>query len=87
MGSFKLELKTSLEHDLKKIDRQFIPKILDAIDNLSQNPFPTQSKKLQGTELTYRLRVGDYRVIYQVDGDNNIITVFHVRHRKDAYRE
>lgn len=86
MGSFKIDPKRSLEHDLRKIDRQFIPKILDAIESLSENPFPTQSRKMKGTELSYRLRVGDYRIIYQVNIVNNIVTIYHVRHRKDAYR-
>ena len=50
MGLFKIDLKGSLEHDLRKIDRQFIPKILEAIENLSENPFPVQSRKMKGSE-------------------------------------
>lgn len=40
MGLFGIDPKRSLEHDLRKIDRQFIPKILDSIESLSENPFP-----------------------------------------------
>ena len=45
MGLFKIDPKGSLEHDLKTIDRQYIPRILDAIESLAENPFPVQSKR------------------------------------------
>lgn len=64
MGLSKIILKGSSEHDLQKIDRQYIPKILDAIESLAENPFPVQSRKMKGSESSYRLRIGDYRVIY-----------------------
>lgn len=70
MGLFKIDPKRSLEHDLKRIDRQYIPRIFDAIESLAENPFPFQSRKMKGSESSYRLRVGDYRVIYQVDNEN-----------------
>lgn len=87
MGLYKIDLKGSVEHDLKRIDRQYISKILDAIENLAKNPFPIQSKKLNDSESSYRLRVGDYRVIYQVDTENRFVNIYHVRHRKDAYKK
>jgi mRNA interferase RelE/StbE len=86
MDSFKVELKRSFEQDLKKIDRQVIPRILEAIENLSENPFSEQTKKLKGAGSTYRLRVGDYRVIYQADLSDKKLVIYYVRHRKDAYR-
>ena len=86
MGLFKVDLKGSFEHDIKKIDRKFIPIVLDSIENLSENPFPVQSRKMKDAESTYRLRVGDYRVIYQVNVQNKVVVVYYIRHRKDAYR-
>ncbi len=44
------------------------------------HPFPRDSRKLRGTEHQYRIRIGDYQVIYEVDLKSNILTVFHVRH-------
>ena len=41
---------------------------------------------MKGSESGYRLRIGDYRVIYQVDTENKVVVVYHVRHRKDAYK-
>jgi mRNA interferase RelE/StbE len=86
MDSFKIDLRGSSEDDLKKIDRQYIPKIIEEIGCLAENPFPVQSKKLKDSESSYRLRVGDYRVIYQVDRENRTIVIYHIRHRKDAYK-
>lgn len=86
MGLFKIDPKGSLEHDLRKIDKQFISKILEAIESLSENPFPVQSIKMKGSESSYRLRVGDYRIIYQVDTSNKIVTIYYARHRKDVYK-
>ena len=86
MVSYKIVWKGSSEHDLRKIDRQYISRILKAIESLADDPFPVQSRKLKDSESSYRLRIGDYRVIYQVDSQGKILTIYHVRHRKDAYK-
>ena len=86
MVSYKIVWKGSSEHDLRKIDRQYISRILKAIESLADDPFPVQSRKLKDSESSYRLRIGDYRVIYQVDSQSKILTIYHVRHRKDAYK-
>lgn len=86
MGLFKVEWKKSSERDLKQIDKQYIHKIIKEIEFLTDDPFPVQSKKLRDSELSYRLRIGDYRVIYQVDIQNKVIVIYHIRHRKDAYK-
>jgi mRNA interferase RelE/StbE len=87
MASYSVHWKTSAAHDLKKLDRQFVSQILSAIEALSENPFPAKCRKLRGSGSSYRVRVGDYRVVYQVDTQGKDVTVFHVRHRKDAYRK
>lgn len=86
MALYKIDPKGSLGHDLRKIDRQYIARILEAIESLAEDPFPVQTRKMKGSESSYRLRVGDYRVIYQVDTENKVVIIYHVRHRKDAYK-
>ncbi len=86
MGSFEIRFKHSAEADLKKIDRQFLPKILAGVETLSNNPFPSGCRKITGSESSFRVRAGDYRIIYQVDSDQKEIVIFHIRHRKDAYK-
>ena len=56
------------------------------IEELSENPFPTGSNKLIGSEHTFRIRVSNYRVIYSVENDELIVEVIRVGHRKDVYR-
>ena len=69
MSMYKLELAKSVTKDFKKIAHKMHPSIIDAIENLTSNPFPgTKFKKLKGTLNFFRLRVGDYRIIYDVDG-------------------
>ncbi len=86
MASYELRWKSSAEKDLRKLDPQLLPRIIDATASLAKERFPSQSRKLHGTEHQYRLRIGDYRVIYEVDEVAKVIVVHHVRHRRDAYR-
>ena len=87
MASYKIELKRSAEKDLRQIDRLRIPPIMEAVEALGDDPFPPGCRKLQGTEQQFRIRVGDYRVIFEVDGQRRIVIVYHIRHRTDAYRK
>jgi len=86
MGSYKIEWKKSAIRELYRIRRDYIPKIIEAVETLVSNPFPSGVKKLSGSERTYRLRVGNYRIIYEVERDKLVIHVLRVRHRKQAYR-
>jgi len=86
MATYLIEWKSSALRELKRLDRQVIPRIVAAVTALASNPFPSGARKLHGGEVTYRIRVGDYRVIYEVVSDRLLIEVVRVRHRKDAYR-
>ncbi len=68
---------------LPKRDRQ---RIRDRINGLAENPRPPQVKVLKGREGYLRLRVGDYRVIYEVRDDQLLVLVVRVAHRREAYR-
>ena len=87
MATYQIKWKPSALRELKQIDRQVIPRIIDAIQSLSANPFPSGIKQLRGGERSYRMRIGDYRVIYEVFANHLTIEVIRVRHRKDAYRK
>lgn len=60
-----------------------LARVFGRIETLESDPLPRQSVKLEGSEQMYRLRVGDYRIIYEIDHTNRQITV---RHRREAYR-
>ena len=86
MESYRVLLKKSVYKDLRNINPMHVQRIIDRIRELSANPFPRDSEKLKGTENFYRLRVGDYRIVYQVDNKNKTVIVYYVRHRKIAYK-
>lgn len=86
MGSYKIEWKQSARRELRNMDRVVIPRILAAVAALADDPYPKGSKKLMGSEHTYRSRVGDYRVVYSIRAALLIIEVIRVGHRKDVYR-
>src|SRR5688572_937261 len=66
MDSLPIEFAKSATKDLRGIDRQWIPKIVAEIAMLADEPRPDGCKKLVGSEHTYRIRIGDYRVIYEI---------------------
>ena len=61
-------------------------RIVPRIKQLAVNPFPKGAKKLRGEDTVYRLRVGDYRIVYEVDTERRVVDLLFVRHRRDAYR-
>jgi len=73
------------QKQILKLDKQIIPIIKSAIAGLAENPRPYGYKKLKGEE-AYRIRVGDYRVIYEINDTIVIITVVSVGHRKNIYK-
>ena len=87
MASFRVEWKPSIKKDLRRIPTDQVARIVDAAGSLAVEPRPVGSQKLQGTDHAYRLRVGDYRVVYTISEGSNTVTVTRVRHRKDVYRE
>lgn len=86
MASFRVQFKSAAQKDFRQIPKKTLSRILEAIEALGQEPFPPQAKKLANADRLYRLRVGDYRVIYELEADDGTITVHYVRHRREAYR-
>lgn len=87
MGSYRIIFKPSVHKDLRKLPKTVIQRVLAKIEGLSSKPIPLSSVKLEGAERLYRIRVGDYRVIYQVDTMAEEIIIQYVRHRREVYRK
>ena len=66
--------------------REAVLRILQAVEQLATEPYPHEVRKLVGSEHTYRIRVGDYRVVYNVVSSTLIIQIIRVGHRKDIYQ-
>lgn len=86
MASFNLHWRASTKKDLRGIPRDDVARIVTAATNLADDPLPHGSQKLAGSERTYRIRVGDYRIVYEFVRDAKLVEIQRVRHRKDVYR-
>ncbi len=86
MASYSIEWKHSALRELKRLDRSVVSRIVERVDELGENPFPAGVCKLRGAERTYRIRQGDYRIIYDVLADKLLVVIIRVRHRREAYR-
>lgn len=86
MASYQIEIKPSASKELEKLPRPMVARVVAAIIDLAGDPYPQGVKKLTGFEHTYRIRVGDYRVLYDVYENILVIEIIRVRHRKDVYR-
>jgi mRNA interferase RelE/StbE len=83
---YALLVKSSAERDLRKLPRSTLERINAKLLTLSDEPRPPGSHKLSGNLEGWRVRVGDYRILYQTDDTGETITVVRVRHRRDVYR-
>ncbi len=83
---YRVEVKDHAIKELAKLQPDIGRKILDSIESLASNPRPRQSIKLRESASSYRLRVGDYRVIYQIDDSEKLVMIFKVGHRREVYR-
>lgn len=86
MASYNIEWKSSAAKELKKLPKPIIAKIVLAVESLASEPRPSGVRKLTDTENTYRIRIGEYRVIYNVFDRRLVVEVIRVRDRKDAYK-
>ena len=84
--SYTVQFTPRARRDFDALDPHMQRRLRPHIDRLAENPFPAGCKRLQADEPFYRLRVGDHRVIYQVEGKRLIVVVVKIGHRKDVYR-
>jgi len=85
MGNYRIELKRSVLKDFDSIPRKDLQRIVATIRALADNPRPPQAKKLSGRE-QYRVRQGNYRILYSIEDDLLVVCVVTVGHRKNVYR-
>ncbi|MGH8505335.1 MAG: type II toxin-antitoxin system RelE family toxin [Stenotrophobium sp.] len=85
MAAYELRFKTSVAKDLRSIPKPDIVKILAKARTLSDNPRPPGSQKLAGDE-RYRIRQGDYRILYSIIEALIVVEIVKIGHRKDVYR-
>lgn len=86
MKRYRVCLTRAAEKELDSLPTKIADRILDVIRQLATDPRPKGSKKLAGSANAHRIRISDYRVIYEVHDKEVLVMVIRVSHRKDAYR-
>jgi mRNA interferase RelE/StbE len=86
MGPCSVRFKPSVQKDLRNLPEGIASRVMLRIESLAENPFPPGFAKLASTEKMYRVRIGAYRIVYEVDSEAGIVTVHYVRHRREVYR-
>jgi mRNA interferase RelE/StbE len=84
--SYSVNLKRSAEKELRDLTKPDRERVVAAILNLREDPLPPGIKKLKNMD-GYRLRVGDYRILYTVNEKEKLLEVYAIGHRKDVYRK
>ncbi|KAB0670374.1 type II toxin-antitoxin system RelE/ParE family toxin [Oryzomonas sagensis] len=86
MPPFSILLKPSVEKDLRKLPASVVRQVFEAFERLAEDPAVPPDRKLSGTERTWRHRIGDYRIVYELDLANRTVIIHYVRHRREVYR-
>jgi len=87
VASYSVVITERAERDIDAIaKRQDRERIRQRIERLADNPRPAGSKKLKGAHDRYRIRQGDYRILYSIEDAIRVVAIVHVGHRKDVYR-
>jgi mRNA interferase RelE/StbE len=83
---YKILVERAAEKDLARLPVQVHDRVITAIQGLAKNPRPSGCRKLTGSKHDWRIRVGDYRVIYEIADTIRVVRVNRVRHRREVYR-
>ena len=81
-----LRIERPAERDLKHLEGDVRARVIAAIRTLPENPYPNGCRKLAGSTADWRIRVGDYRIIYEIDKTARTIVITRIRHRREVYR-
>jgi mRNA interferase RelE/StbE len=82
---YQIKLDKRVEKELDRIPEKIFDRIREVISALKDNPRPLGVKKLTNQE-HWRIRVGEYRILYEIDDGEKLITIFRIKHRRDVYK-
>lgn len=83
---YEIYLERTAQQDLKRLSAEHFQRVISSIKALAENPRPGNCRKLSGSENDWRIRVGDYRIVYEINDKQKIVNVMRIRHRREAYR-
>jgi mRNA interferase RelE/StbE len=83
---YEVSLERAAERDLRRLQKQIRSRVVHALRTLAGTPRPAGVRKLEGSESDWRIRVGDYRIVFEIDDPSKVVRVMRIRHRREAYR-
>jgi mRNA interferase RelE/StbE len=86
VSRYSISFARSARKELERLDEPLVSRIFHRIEELAENPRPVECRKLVGPENLWRIRVGDYRIVYAIDDPEKRVDIVMVRHRKEVYR-
>jgi mRNA interferase RelE/StbE len=81
----EVRIGRSATKELESLPEKVVARVASRIDGLTNSPRPRGAKKLRGADNLWRIRVGEYRIVYAIDDVANVVEIRVIRHRKDAY--
>ena len=84
---YEVYIEKAAENDLKRLPTTTFQRIIPQIRALAENARPSGCRKLAGSKNDWRIRVGDYRVLYEIDEKTRAVRIMRVRHRREVYRK
>jgi len=84
---YEVHLERAAENDLRRLSATAFHRIIPHIRALAENPRPSNCRKLTGSKDDWRIRIGDYRVLYEIDEKAKAVKIMRVRHRREVYRK
>jgi len=84
---YEVYIEKAAENDLKRLPPITFHRIIPHIRALAGNPRPSSCRKLAGSKDDWRIRIGDYRVLYEIDEKAKAVRILRVRHRREVYRK
>lgn len=85
MDEYAIQIVRSARKEIERLTATVAARVIAAIEALARSPRPRGCRKLRGTPNLWRIRVGEYRVVYSIDDEQRIVCVVIVRHRREAY--
>jgi mRNA interferase RelE/StbE len=87
VAEYAVELKAAARKELDRLPLNVIERVFSKLESLGESPRPAGCKKLKGGSNEWRIRVGDYRVVYFIDDAKRLVSVTRIRHRSDVYED
>ena len=86
MSAYDVQIMHRAQKDLDTLSGKLLSRLEQTILTLYNEPRPRDTKKLSGTESKWRIRVGEYRILYEIDDSRKLVRIYRIAHRREAYR-